>query len=188
MSAPTTSSTPSAQPGPPGARGPPKTCKPLWIAAITGDDPNSTTSPVVANGVVYVAGNYTDQNELYAFSAAGTTGCSGTPKICKPLWTAALNGYPNLAPRWPTGLSTSGQVTATSTPSAPPGLPAAPEPPRPAPRCGPVLPAAGSSHPPRWSMASSTSCQTSCTPSAPRDYRLLRDAAQQDLRPAVDRR
>ena len=81
-----------------GCSGTPKTCKPLWTAAITGDAPTSRTSPTVANGVVYVAGNYTNQNMLYAFSAAGTTGCSGTPKTCKPLWTAATNGYPSLAP------------------------------------------------------------------------------------------
>ena len=42
------------------------------------------SSPAVSGGVVYLgstAGN------LYAFSAAGTTGCSGTPKSCTPLWT-----------------------------------------------------------------------------------------------------
>ncbi|HEV3291123.1 MAG TPA: PQQ-binding-like beta-propeller repeat protein, partial [Streptosporangiaceae bacterium] len=29
---------------------------------------------------------------LYAFSATGTSGCSGTPKVCEPLWTAAGAG------------------------------------------------------------------------------------------------
>jgi outer membrane protein assembly factor BamB len=79
-----------------GCSGTPKTCKPLWTAAITGDAPSA--SPAVANGVVYVAGNYTDNNHLYAFSAAGSTGCSGTPKTCKPLWTANTNGYPDSSP------------------------------------------------------------------------------------------
>jgi outer membrane protein assembly factor BamB len=81
-----------------GCSGTPKTCKPLWTGAITGDSPGDSVSPTVANGIVYVEGNYTDQNMLYAFSAAGTTGCSGAPKTCKPLWTAATNGYPDSAP------------------------------------------------------------------------------------------
>ena len=29
-----------------------------------------------------------DDHNLYAFDAAGNTNCSGTPKICAPLWTA----------------------------------------------------------------------------------------------------
>jgi outer membrane protein assembly factor BamB len=43
------------------------------------------SSPAVAGGVVYVGAS--GGGNLYAFSAAGTTGCSGTPKTCKPLWT-----------------------------------------------------------------------------------------------------
>jgi outer membrane protein assembly factor BamB len=81
-----------------GCSGTPKTCKPLWTGAIIGDSPGDSVSPTVANGVVYVEGNYTDENMLYAFSATGTTGCSGTPKTCKPLWTAATDGYPDSAP------------------------------------------------------------------------------------------
>ncbi len=38
-------------------------------------------------------GYRSDDNKLYAFSAGGATGCSGTPKACKPLWTAATGGY-----------------------------------------------------------------------------------------------
>ena len=60
-----------------------KTCTPLWTAATGG---NSYSSPAVANGVVYFGSG---DGKLYAFSAAGTTGCSGTPKICTPLWTGA---------------------------------------------------------------------------------------------------
>ena len=65
--------------------------KKAWTATT---DNSVFSSPVVANGVAYV----NTDDELYAFSAAGTTGCSGTPKTCKPLWTAAIYGYPNLAP------------------------------------------------------------------------------------------
>src|SRR5439155_25819740 len=55
--------------------GTPKTCKPLWTGRtgflIDG------SSPVVAGGVVYVA---SEEDKLYAFSAAGTTGCSRRPE------------------------------------------------------------------------------------------------------------
>jgi outer membrane protein assembly factor BamB len=70
-----------------GCSGTPKTCKPLWTAAIGGVNTAIQSSPVVVNGVVYVTAGTNGQ--LYAFSAAGTTGCSGTPKTCTPLWTAA---------------------------------------------------------------------------------------------------
>jgi outer membrane protein assembly factor BamB len=43
------------------------------------------SSPAVANGVVYVGS--AAANNLYAFSAAGSINCSGTPKTCTPLWT-----------------------------------------------------------------------------------------------------
>jgi len=72
-----------------GCSGTPKTCVPLWTAAIAGGGTVGQSSPVVAGGVVYVSAGGT----LYAFSAAGTTGCSGTPKTCTSLWTAAsVNG------------------------------------------------------------------------------------------------
>jgi outer membrane protein assembly factor BamB len=66
-----------------GCSGTPKTCAPLWTAAISTSD----SSPAVADGVVYV-GSYDPNASLYAFDAAGSTGCSGTPKTCSPLWTA----------------------------------------------------------------------------------------------------
>ncbi len=60
-----------------------KSCPPLWIADM---DSHFESSPVVANGVVYVGSN---NNNLYAFDAAGVTGCTGTsPRLCKPLWSA----------------------------------------------------------------------------------------------------
>jgi outer membrane protein assembly factor BamB len=42
------------------------------------------SAPAVAGGVAYVG---TRDNKLYAFSANGTTGCSGTPTTCAPLWS-----------------------------------------------------------------------------------------------------
>lgn len=74
-----------------GCSGAPKTCAPLWTAAV----PNlGYSSPAVARGVVYIAsrssGPETYDAKLYAFDAAGSTGCSGTPKTCAPLWTAGI--------------------------------------------------------------------------------------------------
>jgi outer membrane protein assembly factor BamB len=62
--------------------GTPKVCAPLWESAQTGREIYS--SPAVVGGVVYIGAN--DSN-LYAFDAAGVTNCSGTPKVCAPLWT-----------------------------------------------------------------------------------------------------
>jgi outer membrane protein assembly factor BamB len=45
-----------------------------------------SSSPAVANGVVYV--------EAVAFDAAATTNCSGSPKTCAPLWTTTAGGSP----------------------------------------------------------------------------------------------
>jgi outer membrane protein assembly factor BamB len=42
----------------------------------------------VAGGVVYIGNG----SALLAFSAAGTTGCSGTPTTCTPLWSGVAGG------------------------------------------------------------------------------------------------
>jgi PQQ-like domain len=77
--------------------GTPKLCKPLWATSTN----NSTGpafqpgagSPVVVNGVLYIPG-YGDgivpsQGGAYvaAFDPAGSTDCSGTPVVCRPMWT-----------------------------------------------------------------------------------------------------
>jgi outer membrane protein assembly factor BamB len=71
--------------------GTPKTCSPLWYGFLGYYVNNSTDAPpAVANGVVYVGSR--DSN-LYAFDAAGSTNCSGSPtKTCTPLWTGATAG------------------------------------------------------------------------------------------------
>jgi len=71
----------------------PKTCSPLWSATTGGAIYSS--SPAVANGVVYVG---SDDRKLYAFDAAGVTNCSGTPKTCTPLWTAITGGEVRTSP------------------------------------------------------------------------------------------
>ena len=53
----------------------------LWSAPHVSDQ----WAPAVVNGVVYIGGGGSPAG-LAAFSANGTTGCSGTPLVCKPLW------------------------------------------------------------------------------------------------------
>jgi outer membrane protein assembly factor BamB len=60
--------------------GTPKTCQPLWTATLGG---SITSSPAVANGVVYIGSL---DHKLYAFDAAGVTNCTNVS--CSPLWTA----------------------------------------------------------------------------------------------------
>jgi hypothetical protein len=59
-----------------------------WTGTINFD---VTSSPALANGVVYVGSGYPD-HKLYAFDTAGNTNCSGSPKTCAPLWTATTGG------------------------------------------------------------------------------------------------
>jgi outer membrane protein assembly factor BamB len=77
-----------------GCSGSPKVCNPLWTTSATGSV-GIDSSPAVANGVVYVGSH---DNKLYAFDAAGTTGCSGSPKVCNPLWTFAAGAQVNSSP------------------------------------------------------------------------------------------
>jgi hypothetical protein len=67
--------------------GTPKTCAPLWTATLSA---GGATTVAVAGGIVYVG---TEDSELYAFNAAGTTNCSTTTtlKTCAPLWTAPVS-------------------------------------------------------------------------------------------------
>ena len=62
--------------------GTPKTCAPMWVG-ITGSSAGSTSSsPAVANGVVYVG---RDDGKLYAFDAAGGPNCFRP--YCLSLWS-----------------------------------------------------------------------------------------------------
>ena len=92
-----------------GCSGTPKVCAPLWTAT-TGDVVNS--SPAVAsdaNGVVFVG---SADAKLYAFDSAGTTGCSGVPKTCVPLWTATAGGPVNSSPTVSSGVVYVGSADA----------------------------------------------------------------------------
>ena len=65
-------------------------CPPLWTAPVL-----SRKSPIVANGVVYASNG----TSIAALDAAGTIGCTGTPKVCNPIWTSpsvGINAQPAL--------------------------------------------------------------------------------------------
>jgi outer membrane protein assembly factor BamB len=75
-----------------GCSGSPKVCEPLW----TGETGlHVEASPAVANGKVYIANTGIDGGgtNVIAFDAAGSTGCSGTPKTCGPLWTTGETNF-----------------------------------------------------------------------------------------------
>jgi outer membrane protein assembly factor BamB len=81
--------------------GTPNTCQPLWSATIQAAGTNHATlssSPAVSSGTVMVGSS---DGRLLAFDAAGSTNCSGTPKVCTPLWTAnvgtAIVGSPTVS-------------------------------------------------------------------------------------------
>jgi hypothetical protein len=83
-----------------GCRGTPITCSPLWTASLVGSNSlNSRFHLAVNNGVVYTNGGL----GLEAFDAAGKTNCSGSPKVCKPLWQASVN-WDNGAPTVSNGI------------------------------------------------------------------------------------
>jgi outer membrane protein assembly factor BamB len=65
--------------------GAPKQCTPLWSGTAPGIIGAQNSIPAVANGLVYVGAR---DGNLYAFDANGTTGCSGAPKVCAPIWLA----------------------------------------------------------------------------------------------------
>jgi len=70
-----------------GCSGRPATCAPLWTATVGGN----LTEPTVVGNVVYATG-FLDASHvlLYAFDARGSTGCSGSPRVCRALWSAPL--------------------------------------------------------------------------------------------------
>ncbi len=77
--------------------GRPRTCAPLWRARV---GPRSyagipISAPVVSGGLVYVGSL---DGRVYAFDAAGSRGCGGTPKACRPRWVGTLGGEIMAAP------------------------------------------------------------------------------------------
>ena len=68
------------------------TLTPAWTTAAFPANPegasaDSALAPVVANGLMYDTLYY---GGIVAFSANGTTNCSGSPTVCNPIWSANL--------------------------------------------------------------------------------------------------
>ena len=68
--------------------GSPKVCSPIWTSAISAP----TSAVTVSGGMAYVVsvGVGGTDNTVVALDANGTTGCSGAPKVCTPLWQYQL--------------------------------------------------------------------------------------------------
>jgi PQQ-like domain len=71
-----------------GCSGTPTICVPMWTTTGLPASSANDGSPAIADGVLYIANGAT----LDAFDATGSAGCSGTPKVCAPLWTGAMSG------------------------------------------------------------------------------------------------
>jgi hypothetical protein len=68
--------------------GSPTVCSPLWTAPVSADSATVT----VGGGKAYVVSSAGGSNgSIVALSATGTSGCSGTPTVCSPLWQYPLN-------------------------------------------------------------------------------------------------
>jgi hypothetical protein len=68
--------------------GSPTVCSPLWTAPVSAESSTVT----VGGGKAYVGSSAGGPNgSIVALSATGTSGCSGTPTVCSPLWQYTLN-------------------------------------------------------------------------------------------------
>jgi hypothetical protein len=71
-----------------GCTGSPLTCTARWTGTLTGSADGTFDAPLVVAGRVYVGERLPGGSTLGAevFDATGTTGCSGSPKVCSQLW------------------------------------------------------------------------------------------------------
>jgi plastocyanin len=91
--------------------GSPKICQPAWTTQPAGS--TLFGGPVVSGGKVFVEdGN----GNMLAFDAGGVTQCSGTPKVCAPLWTSHQGDVSALSTGGGVvyGISQFGDLTATN--------------------------------------------------------------------------
>jgi hypothetical protein len=68
------------------------TLQEAWTATL-GPPQGGSVTPVTAGGMVYATSD-ASPFKLEAFDAGGTTGCTGGPTQCTPLWTATLGAAP----------------------------------------------------------------------------------------------
>jgi hypothetical protein len=77
--------------------GAPKICSPIWSSTALGLAIDYSVA--ISNDIAYLVGGASGiGTTVYAFDASGTTHCSGTPKVCSPLWQYSpdmqISGYP----------------------------------------------------------------------------------------------
>ncbi len=77
--------------GGPDCTGSPRVCQPIWRATLPFP---STSDPIVAGRMVFLGGGISNRWTIVGFDAAGVRGCSGTPRVCQPVWQAAWPGGP----------------------------------------------------------------------------------------------
>lgn len=99
--------------------GVPKTCQPIWTGDLgPGSGPQAAAMPpTVVEGRVYamaswqtttgVIDTWTASSVLRVFDAAGVDGCTGSPAVCQPLWSAPLPGNGRM---WTGAAVTGGRV------------------------------------------------------------------------------
>jgi outer membrane protein assembly factor BamB len=68
-----------------------KTCAPLWTTTGVPPSQSYNKGPAVANGVLFINSGGFGTASVLAFDATGNS-CSGTPKVCAPLWTGPIAG------------------------------------------------------------------------------------------------
>jgi hypothetical protein len=71
-----------------GCGGTPTTCQPRWRGAVGGRTIASAPTATATTLYVVAGTSGTDSHTLFAFDVRGETGCSGTPVVCQPVWTA----------------------------------------------------------------------------------------------------
>lgn len=87
-----------------GCGGAPVVCTPLWTVTLTPPGASGwaaiNASPTIANGVGYVSheGSGPGANNVVAFDALSTAGCTGSPLACPVLWTATFTAAPRTTP------------------------------------------------------------------------------------------
>ena len=100
-----------------GCSGAPKSCVPLWTSEALSD--LVISSPAAVGGLVFL-GEGAGGRGVLAFDAAGTTGCSGTPKVCAPVWAGAMpagvRSSPAVAGSMVYAGSDDGTITAVAVP------------------------------------------------------------------------
>ena len=75
--------------------GSPKTCTPLWTAAVGGGTGSVSSVPAASGGDIYVVGG---DGVVRAFDASGRRECGGTPTVCTALWSANVSATGGAAP------------------------------------------------------------------------------------------